>query len=81
MINRSTVSTVTICLPDNKHLRLRELSKHRAVSGNKLIEELATIRIAEFDAETRFRTLGAHGSAKDGHALLDKLDAGARKGS
>ena len=67
--------TLTIRLPDDKHLRLRKLAKHRSMSINKLMEELATISIAEFDAETRFRTLVARGSAKKGLAILDKLDA------
>lgn len=75
------MSTLTIRLPDDKHLRLRKLAKHRAISVNKLIEELATLCIAEFDAETRFRTLAACGSAKKGIAVLDKLDVPfARKG-
>jgi len=69
------MSTLTIRLPDDKHLRLRKLAEHRAISVNKLIEELATISITEFDAETRFRTLAARGSAKKGIAILDKLDA------
>ena len=38
------------------------------------MEELATISIVEFDAETRFRTLAARGSTKKGLALLDKLE-------
>ena len=69
------MSTLTIRLPDDKHLRLRKLAEHRAISINKLMEELATISIAEFDAETRFRTLAARGSAKKGLTILDKLDA------
>lgn len=69
------MSTVTIRLPDDKHARLRQLAKHRDLSVNKLMEELATISIAEFDAESRFRSLAARGSAKKGLALLDKLDA------
>ncbi|MCF7734089.1 MAG: ribbon-helix-helix domain-containing protein [Akkermansiaceae bacterium] len=69
------MSTLTIRLPDDKHARLRQLAKHRDLSVNKLIEEFATISIAEFDAETRFRALATGGSAKAGLALLDKLDA------
>ena len=69
------MSTVTIRLPDDKHARLRQLAKHRDLSINKLMEELATISIAEFDAESRFRAMAARGSAKNGLALLDKLDA------
>lgn len=69
------MSTLTFRLPDDKHLRLRRLAKHRAMSINKLMEELATISIPEFDAETRFRTLAVRGSVKKGLAILDKLDA------
>lgn len=68
------MSTLTIRIPDDKHARLRQLAKHREISVNKLIEELATISIAEFDAETRFRNLAARGSARKGLAVLDKLD-------
>jgi predicted transcriptional regulator len=69
------MSTLTIRLPDDKHLRLRKLAEHRSMSINKLMEELATISITEFDAETRFRARAKRGSAKKGLALLDKLDA------
>ncbi len=73
------MSTLTIRLPDQKHARLRELAKHRQMSVNKLIEELATISLAEFDAENRFRALAARGSAKKGLAILDKLEAAFRR--
>lgn len=69
------MSILTIRLPDDKHARLRQLAKHRDISINKLIEEFATIGIAEFDAETRFRALAAQGSTEAGLALLDQLDA------
>ena len=69
------MSILTIRLPDDKHARLRQLAKHREISVNKLIEELATISIAEFDAESRFRAYAAKGSTKAGLAILDKLDA------
>ncbi|NLT71581.1 MAG: toxin-antitoxin system HicB family antitoxin [Verrucomicrobiaceae bacterium] len=70
------MSTLTIRLSEDKHNRLRQLAKHRDISVNKLIEELATISIAEFDAETRFRTLAARGSTDRGLAVLEKLDEG-----
>jgi predicted transcriptional regulator len=73
------MSTLTIRLPDDKHARLRQLAKHRDISVNKLVEELATISIAEFDAETRFRAMAAVGSAKKGLALLDRLDSPKKK--
>ena len=69
------MSTLTIRRPDDKHARLRQLAKHRDISVNKLVEELATISIAEFDAESRFRALAERGSTEKGLAILDKLDA------
>lgn len=69
------MSILTIRIPDDKHARLRQLAKHREISVNKLMEELATISIAEFDAESRFRALAAKGSPKEGLAILEKLDA------
>jgi predicted transcriptional regulator len=66
--------TLTIRLPDDTHQSLWELARRRSMSINKLMEELATICITEFDAETRFRALAASGSARQGLALLDWLD-------
>ncbi len=69
------MSVLTIRLPDEKHERLKALAKTRGISVNKLIEELSTIALAEFDAETRFRALVAKGDPKEGIAILDKLDS------
>jgi hypothetical protein len=76
------MSTLTIRrLPDEKHARLRELAKHREISVNKLVEEWATISLAEFDAENRFRAQAARGSARQGLGVLDKLDTAFRRKS
>jgi predicted transcriptional regulator len=69
------MATLTIRLPDDTHARLRQLAQQPKISLNKLMEELATIALAEFDAETRFRARAARGSATEGLRLLDKLDA------
>lgn len=69
------MSVLTIRLPDDKHERLKALAKTRGISVNKLMEELSTIAIAEFDAETRFRAMVAQGDPEQGIAILDKLDA------
>jgi predicted transcriptional regulator len=68
------MATLTIRLPDEKHERLRQLAKQRKISMNKLIEELSTIALAQYDAETRFRARAARGSAEAGLRLLDTLD-------
>ena len=43
------------------------------MSVNKLIEELSTQALAEFDSEVRFRTLAARDLVM-GLEILDKLD-------
>jgi HicB family len=68
------MSTLTIRIPETKHARLRTLAQNRGVSLNKLIDELATVALAQHDAEMRFRTLAAKGSPRVGLALLSKLD-------
>ena len=68
------MSTLTIRMPETKHARLRRLAHSRGVSMNKLIDELATVALAQYDAEVRFRALAAKGFASRGLELLDKLD-------
>ncbi len=68
------MSTLTIRIPETKHARLRSLAQARGVSLNKLIDELATVALAQHDAEVRFRTLAAKGSTRVGLALLRRLD-------
>ncbi len=68
------MATLTIRLSDEKHSRLRQLAERHKVSVNKLIDELSTVALAEFDAETRFRARAALGSPKEALRLLDDLD-------
>lgn len=66
---------LTIHLPDDLHARLRGLARHRGVSLNKLMQDLALQELTAFDVETRFRAMAARGSAARGLAALDRLDA------
>ena len=68
------MATLTIRIPDDKHSRLRALAQQRGISVKKLMNELSTAGLAEFDAETRFRIRSSRGSAAAGLKLLDKLD-------
>ncbi|MDX1982222.1 MAG: ribbon-helix-helix protein, CopG family [Bryobacteraceae bacterium] len=68
------MSTLTIRLPEAKHARLRHLAESRGVSMNKLMEELATVALAQNDTEIRFRAMAAKGDARRGQQLLEKLD-------
>ena len=69
------MSTLTIRLPDDTHARMKTLARQRAMSVNKLMEELCTIAVTQNDAETRFRALAARGSVDEGLRVLDRLDA------
>jgi len=73
------MSTLTIRIPEGKHQRLRNLAKARGVSVNRLIDELATVALTEYDSETRFPAMVARGSKETGLALLDKLDRAFQK--
>ena len=73
------MATMTIRLPDEKHHRLRLLAQRNGVSLNKLVDEWASMTLAQFDAETRFLARAARGSPKRVLALLDKLDQGSAR--
>jgi predicted transcriptional regulator len=68
------MAALTVRLPDDKHQRLKALAKSRGRPLNSLIDEMTTLMLAEFDAETRFRLRAARGSGKAerGLALLKK---------
>lgn len=68
------MSTLTIRIPDDKHDRLKALARANSVSVNKLMDELATVALANFDAKVRFETRAARGSRKRALSLLAKLD-------
>ena len=72
------MSALTIRLPDDKYRRLKELSQRRHTSVNRLIDEMATLMLAEFDAETRFQLRAERGRCKAarGIALLEKAKTG-----
>jgi hypothetical protein len=53
------MSALIIRLPVEKRTRLKLVAKSRKVSVSKLIEEMATILLADFDAETRFELRAA----------------------
>ena len=68
------MATITFRMPEDKHSRLKALAAHRHVSLNRLMDELSTQAIAEFDSEVRFRALATSGDITRGNEILDKLD-------
>lgn len=65
---------ITVRLPDDKYRRLKALAQTRGASMNRLVDEMATMMLAEFDTETRFavRAQRGRGRAAEWLALLDK---------
>ena len=57
---------LTIRMPDDKASRLKALAQSRNISVNKLIEELSTIALTEYDAQVRFEVRAARADAVDG---------------
>lgn len=68
------MSALTIRMPDDKYQRLKALSRRRRTSVNQLIDEMATLLLAEADAETHFllRAQRGEGRQKRGLTLLEK---------
>ncbi len=74
------MAALIIRLPEGKRERLKDLAKARRQSVTKLFDEMATVLIAEHDAETRFRIRAARGAGKTlrGLQLLAKARGGDR---
>lgn len=68
------MTALTLRLPDEKHRRLKALAQSRGTPINRLLEEMTTLMLAEFDAETRWQVRAARGADRDerGLALLQK---------
>ena len=68
------MTALTLRLPDDKHRRLRALAQSRHTTINRLLDEMTTLMLADYDAETRFQLRAARGAAQTerGLALLDK---------
>jgi hypothetical protein len=71
---RYTVTTLTVRIPDDKHERLKALAQSRSISVNKLMDELATVALANHDVLMRFQALAAQGNPSRALELLDRLD-------
>jgi predicted transcriptional regulator len=68
------MTALTVRIPDDKYRRLKALAQVRGVSVNRLVDEMATMMLTEFDAETRFlaRAKRGQGRINEGLVLLDK---------
>jgi hypothetical protein len=63
------MAALIIRLPDGKRERLKDLARARKQSVARLFDEMATVLLAEYDAETRFRARAARGAGKNKRGL------------
>jgi plasmid stability protein len=68
------MAVLTVRMPDDQHSRLKQLAASQGVSVNKMIEELTTVALVEFDTHNRFKARAARGLAVRGLEILDELD-------
>jgi plasmid stability protein len=68
------MAVLTVRMPDDRHSRLKELAASQGISVNKMIEELTTVALVEFDTHNRFKVRAARGSAARGLEILEQLD-------
>jgi plasmid stability protein len=69
------MAVLTVRMPDDRHLRLKALAASQGISVNKMIEELTTAALVEFDTHNRFKARANRGSAARGLEILDELDS------
>jgi predicted transcriptional regulator len=84
MPEESDMAALIIRLPDDKRERLKHLARARKQSVTKLFDEMATVLLAQYDAEKHFRARAARGAGrtKRGLRLLAKArGAGKPRGS
>ncbi|MFM9912572.1 MAG: toxin-antitoxin system HicB family antitoxin [Methylophilaceae bacterium] len=69
------MTTMTVRIPDDKHDRLKALAQSRSISVNRLMDELATVALANHDAFIRFQGLASQGNPSRALELLSRLDS------
>ena len=69
------MSALTIRLADEKYPRLKDLSRRRRISVNRLIDEMNTQMLEEFDAETRLLLRAERGRKKAARGLRRRKTA------
>lgn len=67
------MSAITFRLPDSKYERLKQLAKSQNISVNRLLDELSTMALANYDAKTSFEARSKKGDVNKALKILDKL--------
>ncbi|MBC7376330.1 MAG: toxin-antitoxin system HicB family antitoxin [Burkholderiaceae bacterium] len=73
------MSALTLRLPDHKHERLKAMAEQRGVSLARLLDEVTTQALVEFDTETRFLVRAQRGAHRVERGLKLLLKAQGKK--
>jgi predicted DNA-binding ribbon-helix-helix protein len=73
------MSALTLRLPDHKHERLKAMAEQRGVSLARLLDEVTTQALVEFDTETRFLVRAQRGALRVERGLQLLLKAQGKK--
>ncbi|CAN5530036.1 hypothetical protein BH11PSE7_BH11PSE7_10870 [soil metagenome] len=73
------MSALTLRLPDHKHERLKAMAEQRGVSLARLLDEVTTQALVEFDTETRFLARAQRGALRVERGLQLLLKAQGKK--
>jgi hypothetical protein len=71
------MAVLPLHLPDDKYQRLQEMARQRGTTVNRLMDEMTTLMLAEFDAETRFQLRAERGRDRQQRGLELLQRAGA----
>ena len=68
------MSTLTLRLPEDLAMRLKNVAEARGVSVNKLITEISVQALAAYDTEIRFRAMASQANIPAALTVFDRLD-------
>jgi predicted DNA-binding ribbon-helix-helix protein len=63
------MSALTLRLPNQKHERLKAMAQQRGVSLARMLDELTTQALVEFDTETRYLLRAQRGTNRTARGL------------
>ena len=73
------MAALTLRIPDDKHQRLRALAQRRSTTINRLLDEMTTSMLAEFDAETHFKLRVTRGTKQQENRRYSSRRSGGKR--
>lgn len=70
------MTAITLRIDEEKHHRLKQMAKQKGITLNRLIDEMTSLMLSEFDLKIRYKTrfLRGQGKVERGLDLLKKAE-------